>query len=420
MQLICLDEQHFPQIREKNGVYVDKTRIMYDVFKDGKYFFISRPRRFGKSLLCSTLAALFAGKKDLFKGLWIEQSDWEWQAYPVIHLDMTAAASPTYSVEQVQEGVMLVLADIAQKHGIADIQTNVVELYFGQLIQKLCEKYGQRVVVIVDEYDKPLLDVFNHPERYAAIHGFLSGMYGQLKKSSEYVRFVLLTGVFKFAKTSVFSGLNNIKDLTFDPKAAELLGYTEHEIKDNFGSHLEALTEGYKKTAAEMFEILRKKYNGYTFGVDNKARSIVGSVYNPFAMNYVFNEQQLLDRWFISATPTVLLKKLKQDNFAPLEPENLVTFFPSLDASSSPENIETLHMLYYAGYLALKDYNADSNFITLDFPNHEVARAMADHLLPLVTEKPGNALMRLADRLRVSLVENDMVAFKDLLNQALS
>jgi len=295
MQLICLDEQSFSQIREKKGVYVDKTRIMYDVFRDGKYFFISRPRRFGKSLLCSTLAALFSGKRDLFKGLWIEQSDWEWQSYPVIHLNMGEVASPTHSAEKVEAGLMLLLQGVARQYAVEVIQTTVLELYFGQLIKKLFEKTGQRVVVIIDEYDKPLLDVIHEKDQYPRIHDVLRGFYSQLKNNSEFLRFVLLTGVFKFAKTSVFSGLNNIKDVTFDPKAAELLGYTEQELQDYFAEHLASLASGYKKTMPEMLEILREKYNGYSFGINDMVGNIVGSVYNPFALNYVLNEQQLLE-----------------------------------------------------------------------------------------------------------------------------
>lgn len=420
MQLICVDEQHFSEIRKRGGVFVDKTRIMYDLFKDGKYFFISRPRRFGKSTLCSTLAALFAGKREFFKDLWIDKSDWNWQEHPVIHLDMTKASSPEGNMQRVIEGVLLMLEDVKKNYGLEQISEVAPANYFGALIKALCEKTGKQVVIIIDEYDKPLLDVIHHKDKYPGIHDLLRDFYSQLKANSEYLRFVLLTGVFKFAKTSVFSGLNNITDLTFDPTSAELLGYTEQEIVDNFPEHLAELAAGHGKTVPEMQALLREKYNGYSFGVNLKKSEVVGSVYNPFAINHVFHAQQLLDRWFISATPTFLINKLKEDHFQNLDAENLITKLSKLDGSSGPDHLETLHVLYYAGYLTLKQYNSENSFVALNFPNVEVAQSMSDLLLPLVTQKPENAMMRLADNIRKSLAEESIEKLKDLLNQALA
>jgi len=420
MQLICLDEQSFPEIRAKNGVYVDKTRCMYDLFRDGKYFFISRPRRFGKSLLCSTLAALFSGKRDLFKGLWIEQSDWSWQSFPVIHLDMTAAASPDYQVHHVRHAIENELGKIAKKHGLEDVHDAQIPVFFGNLLQALFQKTGQHVVVIIDEYDKPLLDIFGHSERYSAIHGVLNGMYGQLKKSSPYLRFVLLTGVFKFAKTSVFSGLNNIKDLTFDPKAAELLGYTEQEIQDYFPEYLERLCKKLSKTKQELIEILREKYNGYSFGIDTDTEGITGSVYNPFALNYVFSEQQLLERWFISATPTFLIQKLKEQSFIGIDPSALIAPFRTLEDSCGPDDLTPLSLLYYAGYVTLKNYNQRQRKITLDFPNAEVAQAFSASLLPAIANKPQTSFGRITSLINDLLYDKNPEGLKDALNQALA
>ncbi len=420
MQLICKDEQHFPDIRAKNGVYVDKTRIMYDLFKDGKYFFISRPRRFGKSLLCSTVAALFAGKKDLFKGLWIEKSDWEWQAHPVIHLDMTKASSPTNLAQNVIDSVLLLLKVVAEQNGISGITASSYESYFSELIRLLYEKTWQRVVVIIDEYDKPLLDVVDHKERYQAIQEVLRGLYGQLKAASEHLRFVFLTGVFKFAKTSVFSGLNNLNDLTFNPRACELLGYTEQELKDYFPEHLKNLSAGYKKTEAEMLEELAEQYNGYAFGVDDKQGAVVGSVYNPFAMNYVFSEQQLLKKWFVSATPTFLLQKLKQQSFSGIDHSELVVDFGLLQDSCSPDNIQALMLLYYAGYVTLKAYNSRQEKVTLDYPNAEVAQALSKSLLAEITQKPLTSFGILTSNINDALYDERLSEFKDIFNQGLA
>lgn len=420
MQLICIDEQYFADIRKKCGVYVDKTRIMYNLFKDGKYFFISRPRRFGKSTLCSTLAELFDGNRAIFKGLWIEQSDWGWQTHPVIHLDMTKASAPTNTATDVKSGIMNLLRAFAQKYEIHDLQETTHEQYFSNLLKKIHEKTKQRVVVIIDEYDKPLLDVIAHKDRYDSIQEILRGLYGQLKAHSEDLRFVFLTGVFKFAKTSVFSGLNNIKDLTFDPSAAELLGYTEQEIQLYFKEHLALLSAGYKKTEVQMLELLKEKYNGYTFGVNDMTGELSGAVYNPFAINNVFHGQQLFDSWFESATPTALIKKLQANNFAELDQDSLVVSLGKLKASSELDAITPLLMLFYAGYVTMKNYSKDYGTVALDFPNAEVSKAFSEYLLPLVTQKEETGILILARKVKECLLKRELENLQNIFNHALA
>lgn len=420
MQLICIDEQSFSKIREKNGVYVDKTKIMYNCFKDGTYFFISRPRRFGKSLLCSTAAALFAGRKELFKGLWIEESDWAWDTHPVIHLDMTKAASAAYDATKVEAALMVVLRGIARDYEVSGLESSEAGSYFGELLKKLHKKTGKQVVVIVDEYDKPLLDVILKAENYKSIHEVLRNFYAQLKANSDHLRFVLLTGVFKFAQTSIFSGLNNLIDLTFLPGAAELLGYTEQEIKDNFPEHLENLAQGYKKTTPEMLVALKEKYNGYSFGVDDKAGCVIGSVYNPFAINYVFHQQQLIEQWFASGTPTLLIDKLKSQSFAGIDTSELRIKLGVLKNSYNPDEITSLSLLYYAGYVTIKNYLPQSGLLVLDFPNAEVAQSLSLYLLPQITEKRLSAFGLITEKINTLLYDQDLSDLKDLFNQALA
>ena len=420
MQLICVDEQHFPEIRKKCGVYVDKTRALYNCIQDGKYFFISRPRRFGKSLLCSTLAALFAGKKDLFKGLWIESSDWAWEEYPVLHFDMTRASSPTNTADNVKNGLMLQLQTFAQQHGIVGIAQPNHEQYFSELIKALHAKTGKQVVVIVDEYDKPLLDVIEHKDRYMAIQEVLRGFYGQLKASSEHLRFVLLTGVFKFAKTSVFSGLNNLQDLTFNPDAAELLGYTQQEINDNFPEHIQGMCKKLSKNHAEFFEILQEQYNGYAFGIDTDNATINGAVYNPFAINHVFHRQQLVEQWFASATPTFLIQKLKERSFAGFDPSELVFSFGELNDSCNPDKITALSLLYYAGYMTLKAYNKRQKTVSIDFPNAEVAQAFSGALLQEIMNRPISSFGIITRKINDLFYANNLQELKETLNQALA
>ena len=251
----------------------------------------------------------------------------------------------------------------------------------------MAQKTGRPVVVIVDEYDKPMLDVVEHKNNYIAIQDVLRGFYGQLKTHSAHIRFVLLTGVFKFAKTSVFSGLNNLKDLTFDPKAAELLGYTEQELKENFPEHLSGLCRKLSKTSDELFEVLREKYNGYSFGIDTDTEEIIGSVYNPFALNYVLSDQRLVERWFTSATPTLLIQKLKEQSFMGIDSTGLTAPLSVLEDSCSPDSLTPFLLLYYAGYVTLKAYNSRQKKITLDFPNAEVAQAFSASLLPAISNK---------------------------------
>ncbi len=387
MQLICVDEQSFAKLRKKGGIYVDKTKYLYDVFKDGTYFFISRPRRFGKSLLCSTIAELFSNNRPLFKNTWIDQSDWDWQEHPVIRLDMTKAAGAASDAAVVRQGMINILNENAIRLGIDTLIEQAPHLMFRQLINKIYLKTGMGVVVVIDEYDKPLLDVIADPHRYKDIHKELAAFYGQLKASSEELRLVFFTGVFKFAQTSIFSGLNNITDLTFSHIAAEMLGYTEDEIKTFFPEHLAALADGYKVPVPAMLERLRGQYNGYTFGVNDKTASLVGSVYNPFAINHVFHQQQMVDQWFVSGTPSALLAKLREKQIKAIDAEELYIEFNILKASCEPDQMTAVALLYYAGYMTLKNYTIQQKSVTLDFPNAEVAQATSRHLLPLITCK---------------------------------
>ena len=418
MQTICVDEQNLAKIRAQGGVYVDKTKYIYDLFKTGTYFFIARPRRFGKSLLCSTLAELFANNRPLFNNTWIDQSDWDWQEHPVIQLDMTKAAGAEAKAVDVRDGIVELLLKNALRLGINDLDAGRPALMFEKLINRLYLKTGKGVVVIIDEYDKPLLDVLHHPDRYPAIHDELRAFYGQLKGCSEQLRFVFLTGVFKFAQTSIFSGFNNVQDLTFSDRAGSLLGYTEAEMMTFFSEHLEALAKKKSWGKEQLLFALREKYNGYAFGVDIETKHVSEGVYNPFALNYVFRDQQLLDQWFASGTPTALIKKLEEYGLTALDQENLVVELTHLRVSSEIDNIAALHMLYYAGYLTIKSY-ADGN-VVLDFPNLEVGQALSSLLLPLMTKTPDVALRRATQSLKKVLLAGKLDELQDLMNHILA
>ncbi len=422
MQLICVDEQHFAKLRGKGGVYVDKTKAMYDLFKDGTYFFIARPRRFGKSLLCSTLAELFAGNRNLFKNTWIDGSDWEWKKHPVLHFDMTNAISGNGDASITHKKLLLMTAQKASEYGVEITNINDPASALQQLVEKIHAKTGEQVVVIIDEYDKPLLDAIDKTDKYPAIHEELRVFYSPLKALSDKLRLVFMTGVFKFAKTSIFSGLNNLHDLTFNPRAAHVVGYTEQEIRTVFAEHLEAFALKNKLSTVDMMAVLQSQYNGYKFGVDVTTGDLSEGVYNPFGLNYVFQEQQQLAQWFASGSPTALIKKLARDQFADIEPQNLAFDFRVLENSCNPDNITGLSMLYYAGYLSLKNYTKSfgGDEITLDFPNVEVGQSFSKLLLPLITKTDDNRIRAAVKALGKTLFYGKLDELHDLLNHILA
>ncbi len=422
MQKVCLDLKEFKTIRQLGGVYVDKTKHIYDIFGNGTYFFIARPRRFGKSLLCSTLRELFAGNRDLFKGLWIDNSDWQWEKHPVIHLDMTAAAGKTATATEVRKGIVDLLLKNAKILGIADLEKDFPFLMLKQLIEKAHELYGQKTVVIIDEYDKPVLDAIDDKTRRDAIHKEISDLYSQLKPAEEHLRCVLITGVFKFTQTSIFSGLNNLNDITFDPAAAALIGYTEDEIRLFFAEHLAALAAQSACSVDEMMHSLQKQYNGYSFGVNITTKQLFGRVYNSFALNYVFAKQQQLDRWFASGTPTALVKKLIEEQLQTLDQKQLYIPFNLLEQSSSPDKISSILLLYYAGYVTMKACTGTqfNTMITLDFPNESVKKAFAEALLPEITQLQDIMISRLVMALQHALAEQQLDQLQQLLNDALA
>jgi hypothetical protein len=422
MQRICIDLKEFKTIRHHGGVYVDKTKHIYDIFGKGTYFFLARPRRFGKSLLCSTLAELFSGNRELFKGLWIDQRSWEWAKHPVIRLDMSSAAGKTSTVADVRTKIVNLLQSNATALGLKHIDLAVPSTMFNQLIARAKELYGQNVVVIIDEYDKPLLDVIDDPERRKEMHKELSDLYSQLKPAEENLRCVLITGVFKFTQTSIFSGLNNLNDITFDPNAAAVVGYTEEEVRHFFAEHLAALAGVHGTSVDEMMKQLRYMYNGYNFGVNIANHQVGEAVFNSFAINYVFAKQQLLDVWFESGTPTALVKKLVAEELQSLMPSQLRVGFKRLKQSCYPDDLLTGLLLYYAGYLTIKSSGGTvlNAILTLDFPNATVATAFSDALLPVITQLQDAAVSRLVVALQNALCGEQLDQLQQLLNDALA
>ena len=368
--------QTFSQVREDGYVYVDKTDLLYSLTHEGKIYFLSRPRRFGKSLLVSTLKAYFLGKKDLFKGLKIDSLETEWKSYPVFHLDFSGQnfTEPDTLLKSIEEFV----AEAEGTYG-ADTYAQTLGSRFRAVLKRAYEKTGARAVVLIDEYDKPLLDVMGldvkvrRPDSTEEVsledynRGLLKGFYSVFKAADESLKFVLLTGVTKFSQVSVFSGFNQPNDLSMDPKYDTLCGITEQEMVEYFAEPIGEMGRFYGQDFDGMVEMLRKQYNGYHF-----SDSMTG-VYNPFSLLNAFSKQRMQDYWFQTGTPTYLIQLLDRYN------ENLDElagrYYPASEfVDYRADKEKPLPMIYQSGYLTIKGYKMRTNTFLLDFPNDEVKR----------------------------------------------
>lgn len=363
--------QDFETIILEDYVYVDKTELIYQLITRGKPYFLSRPRRFGKSLLISTLHALFSGKRNLFKGLWIDKSDWDWTPHPVIRLDM--AGINNRSPEMVERALIRVLEKIASKNGLS-LSGETPSDYLSDLIEQLFLTTGQKVVVLVDEYDKPLVDRLNDLEVAKANREIMREFYSAFKTQDEYLKFIFLTGVTKFSKVSVFSGLNNLNDITMTDDYSALLGYTLKELQYFFAKEIDNVAQVNGLTINDCYHQIKEWYNGYKFSENGQL------VYNPFSTLKLFDSKRFSAHWFETGTPTFLINLIKQRQFdlSNLEEINVTEqSFSSFDIEDFP----TLPLLYQTGYLTIKSILPQINAFCLGFPNREVSQAFSENLL---------------------------------------
>jgi hypothetical protein len=396
--------QDFAGIREDGFCYVDKTaRIHQLIAGSGKAFFLSRPRRFGKSLLCSTLGAIFEGRRELFgeiagyPALAIDALDWEWKKHPVIRLDLNAGAYSN-GLEALHSVLYSELQKEAERHGLALEQTDVIS-QFKYIIRKASEKTGEKAVVIIDEYDKPLLNTIDEPQVHIKIRDELKGFYGVLKSYDEYLRFVFLTGVTKFSHVSVFSDLNHLVDLTLDPRYADICGITQEEVERDFVPEIEAILEDTGKSRDEYLGQLRRFYNGYRF-----SRKPL-SVYNPFGLlNHFDKGGEFLPYWYETGTPTFLINLIIKQKINIVDLTNLQVRYEDF-RKYDIENMEAEPLLYQSGYLTISGYDTERNRFILDYPNEEVRASFASSLIKQYLQVP-------ADRSR-SLINKLIDAFYD-------
>lgn len=401
--------QNFEKIRTEGYVYVDKTALVYKLVNEGCYYFLSRPRRFGKSLLISTLEAYLSGKKELFKGLAIEQLEKDWTEYLIFHLDLNVGEYQ--SKESLYEKLDTFLTPLEELYGTLP-SLHEAGQRFEYVIRQAYKKTGKRIVILVDEYDKPLLATIAHPELQDSFRTTLKAFYGVLKSMDGYIKFALLTGVTKFGKVSVFSDLNNLIDLSMNRRYQQICGITKDEILKYFDESVHELADGYGISYNEALARLKEDYDGYHFvnnGVD---------VYNPFSLLNTFANCEFGRYWFETGTPSYLVEVMKQDNYRlPDLTREQVTgdFLNSIDSMSK----NPIPLIYQSGYLTIKAYDPEFGFYTLGFPNKEVEEGFADYLLPFYTNvKQGDSAFFIGNfirELRHGLVDDFMLRMETML-----
>lgn len=356
--------QTFADIRNDGYMYIDKTRYVEQLVKGGKFYFLSRPRRFGKSLMISTLQSYFEGKRELFKGLHIDRDDVEWVERPVIRLDFNAELYN--GIEAIYSIINRQLSRYERKYALG-ANTDTVNARFENLIQGLHEKTGHRVAILIDEYDKPMLQAIGNPELTDAYRDILKAFYGVVKGSDEHIKFAFLTGVTKFSKVSIFSDLNNIEDITLADEYSAICGITEEEIHSFMDEDIARLAEKNKLSKEECYAKLKEWYDGYHFSSDIE----IPGVYNPFSLLNTLKKLKFQDYWFQTGTPTFLLKVLRNCHY---RLDNITKDAVTADLLGEVNSLEhtPLPLLYQSGYLTLTDYDDTFQEYKLDFPNEEV------------------------------------------------
>ncbi|MDE6770116.1 MAG: ATP-binding protein [Muribaculaceae bacterium] len=366
-------QQDFRVLRTRDCVYVDKTKYIEKIVHSGsQYYFLARPRRFGKSLFLSTLQYFFEGRRELFKGLYIDGTDWDWKSYPVLRLDlnMERYAEPG-KLDDVLDNVF---RGWEAKYGVICKDTNPPQR-FRSIIEAVHDKTGMPVVILVDEYDKPLVSNLNREENYEHYREKLASLYSNFKSSAEHIRLVFLTGVSRFSKLSVFSDLNNLRDITFEDDYADICGITERELQDNFKAGVAALADKEHRSYEDILRILKENFDGYRF-------SRYGSeIYNPWSLLNSLDTSEIAFYWNRTGMPTIVVESLQNidaDLEEVLNTQCTINTLLGLDLKSA----NPLALLYQTGYLTIKDYDRDEQIFTLGVPNREVKEGLFDTLLP--------------------------------------
>ena len=386
MRKLPIGIQGFEKLITSDFVYVDKTEYIYKLVSTGKVYFLSRPRRFGKSLLVSTMKAYWQGKKELFRGLKIEElQNGEWLPHPVFHFDFDGGfyfGNLTGLESILDEQLMRWEKEYNIKPddyitNVSDNELNALGKRFRYLIVEAYRQTGFRVVILVDEYDKSLLEVMEQPELEEHNKSVFKGFFGSLKSFDEYLEFVFITGVTKFEKVSIFSDLNQLRDISFNRNYAGICGITEQEIKDNFSLEIKSFAEEYNLSQDECLERLKQTYDGYHF----HPRGV--SVYNPFSLLNAFADHEFRSYWFETGTPTFLVRRIANSSFDVRKFTNRTLYANERRLSNyRADNSDLVPLLYQTGYLTIADYDSSSQEYTLSFPNKEVEYSLLESLIP--------------------------------------
>ena len=367
--------QQFEKLREDEWVYVDKTRQIYELVQGGSCYFLSRPRRFGKSLLLSTLEAYFQGKKHLFEGLAIENLEKEWTVHPVLHLDLNA--KPFTKLQDLYDLLNAQLYLYEQEYESVAIDTSI-EGRFRALIRAAKLKTGRNVVVLVDEYDKPMLQAIGNEALQTEFRNALKAFYGVLKSADGDLRFAMLTGVTRFSKVSVFSDLNNLEDISMMPQYHDICGISEKELHATFDAEVEKLAQANGQTKEEAYLELKRRYDGYHFCANTPG------MYNPFSVLLTLKNANYGSYWFSTGTPTYLVELMKEVNLNPADLTGYEAGASELDCIQAKVD-NPIAVLYQSGYLTIKGYDKDVRLYSLDFPNEEVKEGFVNFLMPYYT-----------------------------------
>ena len=395
--------QTFSRIREEDLFYVDKTAYVYHMtHTDGVFFFLSRPRRFGKSLLVSTFLSYFEGRKDLFKGLAIERLEKEWNEYPVLHFDMSQGKH--MEKEQLEEYLGYQLENQERKFGITE-HRNGVNNRFADLMETVHKKTGKKLVVLIDEYDAPLLDVAHEEENLDALRYVMRNFYSPLKDCEPMLRFVFMTGITKFSQLSIFSELNNIKNVSMDKPYAGICGITKEELLTQMSDDIDELAGKLGIGREETIQELKDHYDGYHFCWPSP------DVFNPFSLLNCFADGKMNAYWFGSGTPTYLINMMRKFGMQPSSLKGIQAKASAFDAPTEMMKSIT-PLLYQSGYITIKDYDDMSQLYTLDLPNREIKVGLFESLLP-------NYLEGLADEGDVAVAKMSVLIRQGDMNGAL-
>jgi len=394
--------QDFEYLRTNNFLYVDKTEYIYQLAHYGKPYFLGRPRRFGKSLFLSTLKAYFEGKKELFEGLKITELEKDWTKYPVIYIDfnvglLTRAENVANKIKKQLQELSNLWANNCDYEDLA--------IKFETIIKAAYEQTGKPIVVLIDEYDKPLINTMDDQNANEEIRTLLKSFYGVLKSADACLRFVFLTGVTKFSKVSIFSDLNQLIDISLDSRYSGICGISETELLQNFQPEIQALANLRKLTYEQAFAELKKRYDGYHFAKESE------DIYNPFSLLNTFSKLDFAYYWFATGTPTFLVKALKNQNYDIRKFDDDVDISVNSVMDYRVENQNLIPLLYQSGYLTIKAYNLMLDTYTLGFPNEEVKYGFLNELLPAFVQTPiatGN--FSVTDFLK-QLMKNDIEGF---------